>query len=430
MGSGVRSISFRTDVFGDGDANRREACVVRIGYYNHIPCLFDGRSVRIPSTIGMFVTCLSRVAREPITVFAHRARAASGIEDMTIGPEVANVIDLGYRTSAPARLLKPGAARDTFVAHRHEIDVMLIHAPTPLLPALVSAAGSTPVVLLVWGDYGSWVAQSHFSTWRNMAIRWLLREYGRRQRRAARGRLAFIQNPGLAKTVEGATEIRPMAFSTVSRGSVGAETEPRVWPEGTGRTSPVKLLYAGRIVRDKGLLEAVEAVALLRDAGFSAELELVGWIGEGDPIGSDIAAVARELGVGDRVTFGGYVPTGPRLMARYAQAHVFVLPTYWDSLPRSMMEAMAAGLPVVVSPVGGIGHYLRDRETAMFVEPRSASSVAGAVRELIEDQELRLRIARAGREWSLQHSVENDCEEIVAEVTRRWRDRAAGERPR
>lgn len=106
-------------------------------------------------------------------------------------------------------------------------------------------------------------------------------------------------------------------------------------------------------------------------------------------------------------------------MARYRDADIFVIATYWDSLPRSMQEAMAVGLPVIATPVGGIGYHLRDRETAMLVEPRDATAIADAVAALVDDAELRAAVARKGHEWARRNSIESDCETIVAELRRR-----------
>jgi glycosyltransferase involved in cell wall biosynthesis len=86
------------------------------------------------------------------------------------------------------------------------------------------------------------------------------------------------------------------------------------------------------------------------------------------------------------------------LPAEYEDADVFVFPSVWDEpfgIP--VAEAMAAGLPVVASRVGGIPEIVADGETGMLVEPDDASALAAALEQLVNDAELRARLGEAGR---------------------------------
>ena len=379
----------------------------------------------MPSAFGVFLRALAQRSGETTTVFAHRIDEPTGIEDMELGPPTVRWVDLGPRRSAPQRLFSPGQELKRLREELADVDVLVIHGPTPLLPRLVAAARPRPAVLLIWGDYGGWRPQQRFSTLRNIGIGAFMRVYARQQRRAAKGLLAFINNPDLAPTIDGA-DIKMVTFSTVTQADLAENTTSPQWSSTKGRDEPVRLIYAGRIVRDKGVLEAVRTVKLLKDRGYAATLELLGWAEKGDPIEEQITALAAELCVASSVSLGGYVPAGPELLDRYRQADVFILPTFWDSLPRAMLEAMAVGLPVVTTSVGGIAHFFTDRENLLFADPHRVDTIADAIEALITDPALRTRVADGGRAWSRQHSVEADCETIIGEIEHTLHKQSAG----
>jgi glycosyltransferase involved in cell wall biosynthesis len=389
---------------------------VNLGFYSHVDAVVAGDgSVRLPSATGNFVSSLAEKAGGSMTLYLHGG-TGTGIEDMTMGPPDVRAVDLGQRGSAPARFFRPRKYLKRFDPSRDGLDAVLIQGPSPLLPHLIAAAYPVPVGLLIWGDIASWRAQPQFPAWRNTAIRAWAKLYGLRQRWASRGLLAFVNDPHLSATVPGAI-LKDVTFTPVTQAMV-ADVEPSSdeWEPEKGHSEPVRLVYGGRIVRDKGVLECVRCVATLRYRGYNASLDLFGWTDPSDPVADELGSVARELGVADVVRIRDYVPSGPPLMRAFAECDVFVIPTYWDSLPRSMLEAMAVGLPVVASAVGGIDHHLRNEETALLIQPRNPDQVADAVERLICDSALRRKLASNGRAWSTAHTQDAESETIVAEI--------------
>ncbi len=121
---------------------------------------------------------------------------------------------------------------------------------------------------------------------------------------------------------------------------------------------------------------------------------LIAGVGEDDHM---LKRMADTLGVRDRVVFLGLVdqtdiPTLLRI------SDIFVRPSRSEGFGISFIEAMAAGLPVVATPVGGIPDFIDDRETGMFVCPDNPKSIAEAISELIERDDLRNHIAMHGRQ--------------------------------
>ncbi len=102
-------------------------------------------------------------------------------------------------------------------------------------------------------------------------------------------------------------------------------------------------------------------------------------------------------GVGNRVRFLGYIPHSE--MSKYLHiSDIFIRPSLSEGLGNSFLEAMAAGIPVIGTPVGGIPDFLKDGETGLFCEVNNPRSIAKKVEKLIKDKESREYIVRKARE--------------------------------
>ncbi|MFW5993355.1 MAG: glycosyltransferase family 4 protein [Desulfohalobiaceae bacterium] len=103
---------------------------------------------------------------------------------------------------------------------------------------------------------------------------------------------------------------------------------------------------------------------------------------------------AKELGLADRIRFLGLRKDIPRVLA---EANIFVLITNWEGFPRSILEAMRAGLPVIASNVGGISEAVQEGETGYLVPRGNAQVLADRLSRLINSPASRLRMGKAGR---------------------------------
>jgi len=156
----------------------------------------------------------------------------------------------------------------------------------------------------------------------------------------------------------------------------------------------VRLLYHGRVDRRKGVLDFLDALERVWEAGLPFEATISG-------IGPDVdAARARADEIGftpAHVAFTGYADydTVPDL---YRRADVFVSPTYAEGFSNTILEAMAAGLACVSTHSVGVSDCLRDGENGLLVQPGDVRALAKALGRVIEDADLRRTLARAGLE--------------------------------
>jgi glycosyltransferase involved in cell wall biosynthesis len=183
-------------------------------------------------------------------------------------------------------------------------------------------------------------------------------------------------------------------------------------PPQSSRTNLV--LFLGRMEPSKGIFDLLGAIAALRPGVPDVRLVCAG---DGDRIA--VARYAERLGIADAVKFTGWVgPSGKR--ALFESAAVFALPTYDAALPISLIEAMAAGVPVVAAAVGGIPEVVVDGVTGHLVAPGDIATLSRLLRKLLLDRPLAERLGAAARESArLRFAPERalpKLEEIYASV--------------
>lgn len=151
------------------------------------------------------------------------------------------------------------------------------------------------------------------------------------------------------------------------------------------------LLFLGRLGHGKGVYDLLQAVAALQPRHPGLRLRL-GGDGEFEAVGQQAAA----LGIGQQIELLGWV-RGEAKSRLLEESSVFVLPSYNEGLPMSVLEAMAHGLPVVSTPVGGIPEAVRDGEEGFLVQPGDIQALAERISRLLEDVALRTQMGQAAR---------------------------------
>lgn len=147
------------------------------------------------------------------------------------------------------------------------------------------------------------------------------------------------------------------------------------------------VLTVARLDAQKGHEFLLNAIADIPDANFLLA-------GNGVEQGR-LEAMARDLGISERVSFLGFRTDIPALLA---SCSLFVLPSLYEGFSLSVLEAMASGKPVVATAVGGTPEAVVDGVTGYLVPPGNADSLARAIRELLSDPALAHKMGLAGRE--------------------------------
>lgn len=168
----------------------------------------------------------------------------------------------------------------------------------------------------------------------------------------------------------------------------------------------VQFLFLGRICETKGAFDAIRAFARL--PAHQRERARLVLAGDGDIAG------ARKLaaGLGVAVTVLPWVDSRHR-DALLAGSDVFVLPSYREGLPMAMLEAMASGLPVIVTPVGGIPDVVRDGVEGAMVNPGDIVQLALAMGPLISDPAQRWELGRHALERARQFDADTYAQSLL-----------------
>jgi glycosyltransferase involved in cell wall biosynthesis len=168
-------------------------------------------------------------------------------------------------------------------------------------------------------------------------------------------------------------------------------------------------LYAGYLIRRKGIYELVEAFSKIRRKGLDVMLVMCG----SGPEESALKVFIREKKVEDIIRMVGEVE--PEQMSKWMQvSDLFVLATHTEGMPNVVMEAMACGVPVIATAVGGLPAAIGDCEGAILVPPKNVESIVEAIIKVVSDSKLRKRMQKAARKKAEQEfGVEQNSRRIL-----------------
>jgi glycosyltransferase involved in cell wall biosynthesis len=180
----------------------------------------------------------------------------------------------------------------------------------------------------------------------------------------------------------------PPALYTAERRRTAAEPSQRSWPVEDG--APL-ILSVGRRAPYKNLAGLLDAFELLRRQHTAPYRLLI--IGPIDPRYRDLEARAERLGLTGQVIFTGYVPDSD-LAELYRRASLFVHPSLYEGFGLPVLEAMAAGVPVVSSNRSSLPEVCG--EAALLVDPTDTAAMAAAMAQVLSDDQLSARLRREG----------------------------------
>jgi glycosyltransferase involved in cell wall biosynthesis len=205
------------------------------------------------------------------------------------------------------------------------------------------------------------------------------------------------------RTVDGVVAISEKIFQLLLAAGVKREKirlihsgiEPRAYeppaPVLDSAGVPVAVGTAAVLEERKGHRYLLEAALRLKTQGLSLKYYLAG---DGS-LRKSLEEKTRQLGLAEDVEFLGFVSDMASFMARI---EIFVLPSLFEGLGVSVLEAMAAGKPVVASRVGGLPELVLDTVTGFLAAPQDAASLAGAIARLVENRALARQMGQKGRE--------------------------------
>ena len=228
------------------------------------------------------------------------------------------------------------------------------------------------------------------------------------------GRLGWKGRAGEALVLRGATRLTaaslPMIEKIAAHGRqahlIPLGVDLHAWPPRPPHPrqpqEPLRLVHVASLNRVKDQPTLLRAMAALTEAGVAFSLEVIGE----DTLAGEIQALAQRLGIGERVTFRGFL-TQRELRPVLERAHVNVISSRHEAGPVAMLEAAVAGVPTVGTAVGHIAEWAP--HACLAAPVGDAAALAAAIIQLAEDERLRLRIAGEAQKRAVEQSADATC---------------------
>jgi glycosyltransferase involved in cell wall biosynthesis len=296
-----------------------------------------------------------------------------------------------------------------------EVDVVWLLGPHPLCLAFAGLAAlrRRRITLGVRQDFPTYVRTRHpGKRLVHLAGDLLEGSYRLLARRAP----TVVVGPDLAANFARAGRLLQISVSLVRDSDIAdpAEAAGRAWD------GEATVLSVGRLETEKNPLLLADVLARLTpNPAQAAEppasgLDNTGWrfqiCGEG-PLEGQLRERLRELGVEDRAELLGYLPIHGGLMERYREANAFLHISWTEGMPQVLLEAFAAGTPVVATAVGGVPEAAGD--AALLIPPGDADAAAEALDRIAADPELRRQLVTRGVERVRGRTLEAESARVA-----------------
>jgi len=170
-----------------------------------------------------------------------------------------------------------------------------------------------------------------------------------------------------------------------------------------------KLLFCGRVVKEKGIEELIDAVRELRDIDIQVSLEVIGSIMEDYKI--YISNKIAKLNLGSQIRVHGFIPFGEDLLEFFRDSDIYVLPSWHEGFPHSIWEAAATCTPVIITPVGGIPGIV-NRDHVLFCNVRNSEVLAETILECLTNTTATKNRIKSLYQLALNYTIE-DCAETT-----------------
>lgn len=212
-----------------------------------------------------------------------------------------------------------------------------------------------------------------------------------------------VVGPDLADRYAHAPRLLELMVSLVPADQVLSESQALARVEGPVR----RVLSVGRLDREKNPLLLVDVIATLQARDSDVRLVIVG----DGPLRDQVQARVEELGLGQVVDVRGYVPIDGDLPQLYRDCDAFLHVSWTEGVPQVLLEAFAAGLPVVATDVGGVARTVEN--AALLIPAGDALAAATALARIAGESELRRRLVQEGLARVREHTLEAETQRLV-----------------
>jgi len=177
-----------------------------------------------------------------------------------------------------------------------------------------------------------------------------------------------------------------------------------------GKNNKINLLFLSRVEVSKGIYELVDAFNDLRKNKNNINLTIAG---NGRELNNVKNYIHKKQIIG--VNFAGFV-SGDKKRKTFISSHIFILPSYSEGMPNSVLEAFAFGLPVITTPVGGLRDIFNDKVNGFLVKPKDVNDLKEKIQTLIKDKQMMKRISITNYDYAKEKFVSTKVAKRIDDI--------------
>jgi len=385
---------------------------MRLGFHYHIPAFeVDGKIFTIAFQ-GVFLDSLAEHCSK-LVLYMYKPTSSEMKElDYELTSKNVELISLMEHFSIPKRIMLYRSIRKIILKMPEQIDILLVRAPTPLLPLITKdIKGKIPYSYLVVGEMSKHVDDIKQPEWRKSLIRLYVRWNESKQEQYSKHALVFANSKlTFDKYKIFSKECVEIRTTTLKKSDFFIRKD-------TCQNKQIQVLYTGRIEQDKGLLEITKAVGNLNFQGFDCILNIVGWALPNDNTVQLMEEIAERFNMKHKLLFHGFKKVGEELFGFYRDADIFVVASQNnEGFPRTIWESLAHSLPVIAVPVGSIALFLKDEFDCLFIKRKDANDITEKIKKLIKNPELRQNLILNGLETVKEVTLEIQSKKMIDQL--------------
>lgn len=386
---------------------------MKLAFHYHTPALFKNGRVVFPAFLGLFIDSIAPYFDEIVCVMHTPSSAQMEMMDYEIKANNVRLRSLDSYSSIPRRYLKSGKTVAAIKEVQKEVDLVLLRASTPLLP-FFGRHWKKPLVLMLVSDATLGLENLPQPIWRRSLIMIWANWYARKELQLARKSLVIVNSQMLFDSLSNRVKDLNLIQTTTLR------VKDFYFKKDTCQGARIRLIFAGRISRIKGVLDIIKALAILRNEGYDLYFDLVGMVDKGSGILDEIDALSEKLGLSGKVNYLGYRTAGSQLLDEYRKSDIFVIASQGSSegFPRTLWEAMASSTPIVATKVSSIPAFTKG--VAELADPKNVEDFADKVRKVLSNRERRQEMIKSGFELAKKNTLELRGEQLSALIIKQF----------